>query len=32
MKAQDFSESLCLPSEAIQYRDTIAKPSGIEIR
>jgi hypothetical protein len=32
MKAQDFSESLCIPSEAIQYRDTLAKPSGIEIK
>ena len=32
MKAQDFSESLCIPSEAIQYRDTLAKPSGIQIR
>ena len=32
MKAQDFSESLCVPSEAIQYRDTLAKPSGIEIK
>jgi hypothetical protein len=31
MKAQDFSESLCIPSEAIQYRDTLAKPSGIQI-
>jgi hypothetical protein len=32
MKAQDFAETLCIPSEAIEYRDTIAKPSGIEIR
>ena len=32
MKAQEFSESLCIPSEAIEYRDTLAKPSGIEIR
>jgi len=32
MKAQDFSESLCIPSEAIEYRDTLAKPSGIEIK
>ena len=31
MKAQDFSESFCVPSEAIQYRDTLAKPSGIGI-
>ena len=32
MKAQEFAETLCIPSEALQYRDTIAKPSGIEIR
>jgi hypothetical protein len=32
MKAQEFSESLCIPSEAIEYRDTLAKPSGIDIR
>ncbi len=31
MKAQEFSESLCIPSEALQYRDTLAKPSGIAI-
>jgi hypothetical protein len=32
MKAQEFSESLCIPSEAIDYRDTLAKPTGIDIR
>jgi len=32
MKSQDFSESLCIPSEAIEYRDTLAKPSGIQIK
>ena len=32
MKAQDFSESLCVPSEAIEYRDSLAKPSGINIK
>jgi hypothetical protein len=32
MKAQEFSESLCIPSEAIEYRDTLAKPTGIDIR
>jgi hypothetical protein len=32
MKAQEFSESLCIPSEAIEYRDLLAKPSGIDIR
>jgi len=31
MKAQDFAETLCVPSEAIEYRDTLAKPSGINI-
>jgi hypothetical protein len=30
MKAQEFSESFCIPSEAIQYRDTLARPSGIK--
>jgi hypothetical protein len=32
MKAQEFSESLCIPSEALQYRDTLARPSGIDAR
>ena len=32
MKAQDFAETLCIPSEAIQYRDTLARPSGIDAR
>ena len=32
MKAQEFSESLCIPSEAIAYRDTLARPSGINAR
>ena len=32
MKAQDFSESFCVPSEAIEYRDTLSKPSGIKIQ
>ena len=32
MKDQDFSESLCVPSEAIEYRDSLAKPSGINIK
>jgi hypothetical protein len=31
MKAQEFAETLCIPSEALAYRDTIAKPSGINI-
>jgi hypothetical protein len=32
MKAQEFSESFCVPSEAIQYRDTLARPSGIDAK
>jgi hypothetical protein len=32
MKAQEFSESMCVPSEAIEYRDTLSKPSGIKIQ
>ena len=31
MKAQEFPETLCIPPEALQYRDTLAKPSGIQI-
>ena len=31
MKAQEFSESFCVPSEALEYRDTLAAPSGIGI-
>ena len=31
MKAQEFAETLCIPSEALEYRDTLAKPSGINI-
>jgi hypothetical protein len=31
MKAQEFAETLCVPSEAIEYRDSLAKPSGINI-
>jgi hypothetical protein len=31
MKAQEFAETLCIPSEAIQYRDSLSKPSGIKI-
>ena len=32
MKDQEFSESFCVPSEAIEYRDSLAKPSGIKIQ
>jgi hypothetical protein len=31
MKAQQFAETLCIPSEAIEYLDTLAKPSGVQI-
>jgi hypothetical protein len=31
MKAQEFAETLCVPSDAIEYRDSLAKPSGINI-
>jgi hypothetical protein len=29
MKNQEFAETLCIPSEALEYRDTLARPSGI---
>ena len=28
---QDFAETFCIPSEGIEYRDSLARPSGIEI-
>jgi len=28
MAKQDFEETLCIPSEAIDYRDSLAKPAG----
>lgn len=28
MKNQDFEETLCIPSEAIEYRDKLARPAG----
>jgi hypothetical protein len=28
---QDFAETFCIPSEGIEYRDSLAKPSGIVI-
>ena len=31
MRAQEFAETICVPSEALEYLDTLAKPSGIEI-
>jgi hypothetical protein len=29
---QEFAETFCIPSEGIEYRDSIARPSGIQIR
>jgi hypothetical protein len=29
MKSQEFAETLCIPSEALEYRDTLSRPSGI---
>lgn len=31
MKAQEFAETFCVPSEALEYRDTLAAPSGIGV-
>ena len=31
MKAQEFAETICVPSEGIEYRDTLAIPSGIAV-
>ena len=28
---QDFAETFCIPSEGIEYRDSLARPSGIVI-
>jgi hypothetical protein len=28
MKAQDFEEAFCVPSDAIAYRDSLATPAG----
>ena len=30
MKAQEFAETICIPSEGIAYRDSLARPSGID--
>jgi hypothetical protein len=30
MKAQEFAETICVPSEGIAYRDSLARPSGVE--
>ena len=31
MKNQEFSESFCIPSEGIEYRDSLTKPYGIQV-
>jgi hypothetical protein len=31
MKAQEFAETICIPSEGLEYRDTLTKPSGIPV-
>jgi hypothetical protein len=32
MKNQEFAETFCVPSEGIEYRDSLARPSGIQIK
>ena len=31
MKNQEFAETFCIPSEGIEYRDSLTKPSGINV-
>ena len=31
MKNQEFSEWFCIPSEGIEYRDSLSEPSGVQI-
>jgi len=31
MKNQEFAETSCIPSEGIEYRDSLTKPSGINV-
>jgi hypothetical protein len=31
MKDQTFAETFCIPSEGLQYRDSLARPSGIDV-
>jgi hypothetical protein len=31
MKNQEFAETICIPSEGIEYLDTLTKPSGIPV-
>ena len=30
VQGQEFAETFCIPSEGIEYRDSLARPSGIE--
>ena len=30
VQGQEFQETFCIPSEGIQYHDSLANPSGIE--
>jgi len=30
VQGQEFQETICIPSEGIEYRDSLARPSGIE--
>ena len=30
VRGQEFAETFCIPSEGIQYRDALARPSGIQ--
>lgn len=30
VKGQEFAETFCIPSEGIEYRDSLARPSGVE--
>lgn len=32
VEGQEFAETFCIPSEGIEYRDSLAKPSGIQIQ
>ena len=31
MKDQEFAETICIPSEGLEYRDSLSKPSGIPV-
>jgi len=31
VKDQEFEENFCIPSEGLEYRDTLSKPSGIPV-